>query len=136
MPKGLAAILMVLIAMLSWPQPATAIDTVVINGDGETYDILPRVDLRRGTGDELSLYTAPAEDGMVRRLVVRSIRQGMQPDWGVFALWNNTDKRVTRWIVADRQALQGLGPWRGGIHHREMINPPRAAISHRSVSQT
>ncbi|TPQ49225.1 sensor domain-containing phosphodiesterase [Prosthecomicrobium hirschii] len=61
-------------------------------------------------GDRLQVSTAPGPDGIVRRIEVRSSRQGASDtDWFVFALRNNSDEQIDRLLVAPFFRLAGSG---------------------------
>ncbi|MBW8618046.1 MAG: EAL domain-containing protein [Hyphomicrobiales bacterium] len=96
-------------AALFFSGPARALDLVVIHDEADTLDLLPSVDRHRSSGDEIQISTAPGADGIVRRIAVKAKNTGSQPDWIVFALRNDTDKTLVRWLVAPHQRLIGSG---------------------------
>jgi len=96
-------------AALFFVGPVQALDLVVIHDEADTLDLLPSVDPHRSSGDEIQISTAPGADGIVRRIAVKAKAAGSQPDWMVFALRNDTDKTLVRWLVAPHQRLIGSG---------------------------
>jgi hypothetical protein len=125
-------------AALFFSGPARALDLVVIHDEADTLDLLPSLDRHRSSGDEIQISTAPGADGIVRRIAVKAKNTGSQPDWIVFALRNDTDKTLVRWLVAPHQRLIGSGViWpdlgasrilrRAKVHHL-IVSPIRKLI--------
>src|SRR3978361_929294 len=79
-------------------QPARAIDAVSVRSDAPAIDLTAVLDHQRSETDRIQVSTAPGTDGIIRRIEVRA-RKGGQ-NWVVFALANNTDDQLDRWIVA------------------------------------
>src|SRR2546421_10608743 len=88
-------------------QPARAIDAVSVRGDAPAIDLTAVLDHQRSDTDRIKLPTAPATDGIVRRIEARA-REGGQ-NWVVFALANNTDDQLDRLIVAPHYRIVSSG---------------------------
>ncbi|HWW47793.1 MAG TPA: EAL domain-containing protein [Xanthobacteraceae bacterium] len=87
--------------------PAYAVDTISVRGDVPAIDLTDVIDLQRSDTDRIQVSTAPAPDGIVRRIEVRA-REGGQ-NWAVFSLANNTDEQLDRLIVAPHYRMVGSG---------------------------
>ncbi|MBV9982789.1 7TM diverse intracellular signaling domain-containing protein, partial [Bradyrhizobium sp.] len=102
---ALTALGLMIIAVVS---PARAIDAVSVRGDAPAIDLTAVVELQHSNDpDRIQVSTAPATDGIVRRIEVRA-REGGQ-NWAVFALANNTDDQLDRLIVAPHYRVVGSG---------------------------
>jgi diguanylate cyclase (GGDEF)-like protein/PAS domain S-box-containing protein len=88
---------------------AHAVEAVRVTGDSTAIDLTRVVDLQRGVGDQITVQTAPAADGIVRRIEVRAREAGSNPAWAVFALSNETEEQIDRLIVAPRYRMAGSG---------------------------
>lgn len=110
---GLLAVMMafacVLASQLITPQAAFAMKPIEVNPDQGRIEITTLGKLYEGRGDSIQIETAPGADGMTGRMSVSAVTQGTSPSWIVFALTNPTDKRIERWLTADRYTVVGSG---------------------------
>jgi len=99
--------------MLIWlvcgAEAALAVQVVRVPADVDAIDLSSAVDHYSAQGDKLQISTAPAADGIVRRIEVGAVQAGGQPSWIVFALTNDTDEQLVRLIVAPHFRLVGSG---------------------------
>ena len=88
---------------------AHAVEAVDVKADIQVLDLSAVIELYEGDGDRLQVSTAPGPDGIVRRIEVRSRQQGAIPGWFVFALANNTDRQMDRYLVVPHFRMTGSG---------------------------
>ncbi|KPL56027.1 diguanylate cyclase [Prosthecomicrobium hirschii] len=101
---------MLAVAGIAGTAPAWALEPIDVAVDKPALDITGLVEFRMDAGDRLQVSTAPGPDGIVRRIEVRSSRQGASDtDWFVFALRNNSDEQIDRLLVAPFFRLAGSG---------------------------
>ncbi len=91
------------------PRSARALDPVSVRSGSAAVDLLPFVERSRSDGDLIQISTAPGSDGIVRRIAIKAKEAGSRPDWIVFALKNDTNDQVTRWLVAPHFRLVDSG---------------------------
>ncbi|MCW1840946.1 EAL domain-containing protein [Prosthecomicrobium hirschii] len=102
--------LVLAVAGIAGIAPAWALEPIDVAVDKPALDITGLVEFRMDAGDRLQVSTAPGPDGIVRRIEVRSSRQGASDtDWFVFALRNNSDEQIDRLLVAPFFRLAGSG---------------------------
>ncbi|WP_394367240.1 EAL domain-containing protein [Prosthecomicrobium hirschii] len=102
--------LILAVAGIAGTAPAWALEPIDVAVDKPALDITGLVEFRMDAGDRLQVSTAPGPDGIVRRIEVRSSRQGASDtDWFVFALRNNSDEQIDRLLVAPFFRLAGSG---------------------------
>ena len=89
--------------------PVLALEPIVIGTDQEKIEISLQGEFYEGRGDQLQVETAEGEDGIAGRMAVRAATPGTNPNWMVFALNNRSDKRIERWLTADRYSIVGSG---------------------------
>ncbi|UMY19189.1 sensor domain-containing phosphodiesterase [Methylobacterium organophilum] len=89
--------------------PARAVEAVRVTPNTPAIDLTPMIERYRSDGDLIQISTAPAKDGIVRRIVVKAREAGARPDWMVFALTNDTDEQIQRLLVAPHFRLVGSG---------------------------
>jgi diguanylate cyclase (GGDEF)-like protein/PAS domain S-box-containing protein len=87
-------------------QAATAVN---VRGDVPAINLAQGTEFKREDGDRINVTTAPAADGIVRRIEVRAREGGTQTFWAVFALSNNTDEQIDRLLVAPYYRMVGSG---------------------------
>ena len=75
----------------------------------DAIDLTQAVERYSAQGDRIQVSTAPAADGIVRRIEVSALEPGAQPAWIVFALTNDSDEQLTRLIVAPHFRFVGSG---------------------------
>jgi diguanylate cyclase (GGDEF)-like protein/PAS domain S-box-containing protein len=88
---------------------ALAVEAVQIRLGTPAIDLLPNAERYTTDSDRLLVSTAPAADGIVRRIEVRAREPQGATNWVVFALANNTDEQVDRLIVAPHYMMVGSG---------------------------
>ncbi len=89
---------------------AWAVEAVEVNADTKVLKLDNVVEYYEGDEDRLQVSTAPGPDGIVRRIEVRARQQGtVVPGWFVFALANNTDRQIDRYLVVPHFRLSGSG---------------------------
>jgi diguanylate cyclase (GGDEF)-like protein/PAS domain S-box-containing protein len=101
--------LLLAVAALALPGAALALDPVSVRSNSAAVDLLPFVERSRSDGDLIQISTAPGADGIVRRIAIKAKEAGTRPDWIVFALKNDTNDQVTRWLVAPHFRLVDSG---------------------------
>jgi diguanylate cyclase (GGDEF)-like protein/PAS domain S-box-containing protein len=88
---------------------AMAVEAVQIRLGTPAIDLLPNAEHYTTDSDRLLVSTAPAADGIVRRIEVRAREPQGATNWVVFALANNTDEQVDRLLVAPHYMMVGSG---------------------------
>lgn len=91
------------------PQSSHALQPLTITGDTEAVDVGPALERVEGTEDRAQVSTVPGQDGMVRRLDVRSASPGSHPSWATFAVTNSGDEQIDRLLVVPHYRLVGSG---------------------------
>ncbi|MEM7619405.1 MAG: EAL domain-containing protein [Pseudomonadota bacterium] len=86
-----------------------ALEPIIIGEDQEQIDITIAGELYEGRGDSLQVETAPGADGIAGRMSVQASTLGTNPNWIVFALSNPTNRRIERWLTADRYSIINSG---------------------------
>jgi len=89
--------------------PAHALKPIIIDPEADRIELTTLGDPYDGRGDTLQVETAPGSDGSTGRISVRARTQGTNPNWIVFALRNDTDKAIERWVTAERYNPVGSG---------------------------
>lgn len=89
--------------------PAQALEPIVVDTATDRVEITTRGDVFNNRGDSLQVETVAGPDGVVGRMEVRATNAGTNPNWIVFALTNNTDRHMERWLTADRYTSAGSG---------------------------
>ncbi|MGL4397242.1 MAG: sensor domain-containing phosphodiesterase, partial [Hyphomicrobium sp.] len=107
--RPLLALAMLAAIMLASAMPASALTPIVVQPDQERLEITPLGEAYEGRGDSLQVETAAGSDGVTGRMTVRASTPGANPNWIVFALTNQTDKPMERWLTADRYNVVGSG---------------------------
>ncbi|MFO1147692.1 MAG: EAL domain-containing protein [Alsobacter sp.] len=107
--RVLLALFLLAVAALARPGEALALDPVSVRSNSAAVDLLPFVERSRSDGDLIQISTAPGADGIVRRIAIKAKEAGTRPDWIVFALKNDTNDQVTRWLVAPHFRLVDSG---------------------------
>src|SRR5262249_45178874 len=102
-----AAFLAALAAILFGASGARAVEAINVHSDTQAIDLTDAVDFQHTDGDRIQVSTAPAADGIIRRVEVRA--RGGGSNWAVFALANNGDEQLDRLIVAPHYRMVGSG---------------------------
>lgn len=106
--KAFLAHLLIMGALIAFnAESAKAVETILVEPDVAAINVLPMTERHRSEGDDIQISTAPEADGIVRRIAVKAKVEGKHPDWIVFALRNDTDQMMTRWLVAPHFRLIG-----------------------------
>ncbi|MGE4166447.1 MAG: EAL domain-containing protein [Xanthobacteraceae bacterium] len=88
-------------------QPARAVEGVNVRLDVPAIDLTRATEIQRTEADRIQVSTAPAADGIIRRVEVRAREGGT--NWAVFALTNNSDEQIDRLIVVPHYRMVGSG---------------------------
>jgi diguanylate cyclase (GGDEF)-like protein/PAS domain S-box-containing protein len=86
---------------------AAAVEAVNVRLDAAAIDLTGAVEFQHTDGDRVQVSTAPAADGIIRRIEVRA--REASTNWAVFALANDGDEQVDRLIVAPHYRMVGSG---------------------------
>ena len=86
---------------------ARALDAVNVRTDAPAIDLTDPTELQKSDGELIQVSTAPAADGIVRRIGVRA-REGGN-NWAVIAVANSSDEQLDRLIVIPRYRMAGSG---------------------------
>ncbi len=105
----LAALVGLAVALLATGNAALALDPVSVRQGSAAIDLLPFVERSRSEGDLIQISTAPGADGIVRRIAIKAKEAGTRPEWIVFALRNDSNEQLTRWLVAPHFRLVNSG---------------------------
>ena len=97
------------IAFLLASFAAQAVEPVRLLPSTTVIDLLRQVEFHRTDGDAIQISTAPGTDGIVRRMAISAKENGTNPDWIVFALKNDSEETITRWLVAPHFYMIGSG---------------------------
>ncbi len=87
--------------------PAFALEAISIPLDATTIDLTRIVEQHFNENDKIQVSTAPAADGIVRRISVPSEQSSGVSDWVVFALANDSDEQIDRLLVSTNYRLAG-----------------------------
>jgi diguanylate cyclase (GGDEF)-like protein/PAS domain S-box-containing protein len=86
---------------------ARAVEAINVHSDTQAIDLTDAVDFQHTDGDRIQVSTAPAADGIIRRVEVRARAGGN--NWAVFALANSGDEQLDRLVVAPHYRMVGSG---------------------------
>ncbi len=100
-----AAVALALVLPLSGADAARAVEAVNVRIDVPAIDLTRATDLIHTERDRIQVSTAPASDGIVRRIEVRARER--DSNWAVFALTNNSDEQIDRLIVVPHYRMVG-----------------------------
>jgi diguanylate cyclase (GGDEF)-like protein/PAS domain S-box-containing protein len=95
------------LSLAGWSSGALALEAIVIGQGEDKIDITDHTEYPRNRGDALSVETAPDAGGVAVRMKVPAKTPGTDPAWGVFALKNQSDKPITRWLIAQKYDIAG-----------------------------
>ncbi len=101
--------ILIVVAMVSGPHPANALEPVEISRDSVAVDLTKTLELYLNVGSRLQVSTVPGADGIVRRIEVRAKGEKPNQDWAVFSLANTSDEQLDRLIVAPHFRLSNSG---------------------------
>lgn len=105
--------------------PAYALDAIAINPNDDRVEVTASGELYDDQGDRLQVDTVAGRNGIAGRMSVEAQVAGTNPSWLVFALTNTTERRIERWLTADRYSVVGSGAvWPDLDAHRiEAVTP-------------
>jgi diguanylate cyclase (GGDEF)-like protein len=106
------ALAMLILVALATPVIAQEVSIVPAPEDVNAVNVTSAVSVRPGENGKIELSTAPGEDGIIRRIGVLASQSGTNPNWGVFALRNDSDAQIDRLLVAPFFRLPGSGVFR------------------------
>lgn len=101
---------------------AQALEPIVLNADVDRVEITKFSEHYKEHGDTLQVETAMDVDGIANRMAVKAQTPGTDPKWIVFALKNQTDKQMVRWVTADRYNIVGSRVLRPDLDARRLVN--------------
>jgi len=104
--KG-AALVLALAGSLLAAGPVHAVEAVNVRLDVPAIDLTAATQQIRTENNRIQVQTAPAPDGIVRRIEVRARER--DNNWAVFALTNNSDEQIDRLIVVPHYRMVGSG---------------------------
>lgn len=107
--KSIGMLVVVLAAIAGWLAPAFALEPVSVSRGAQAIDLLPATDFHLRQQESIRISTAPDQDGIVRRVEVRSKADGDVSNWAVFAIVNETNEQLDRLIVAPHYRMVGSG---------------------------
>ena len=99
---------------------ARAVEAINVRVDASAIDLTEAVERIKSESDRIQVSTAPAADGIVRRIEVRAREAGQ--NWAVFALANNSDEQIDRLIVAPHYRMVDSGLWWPDLGLSRMVN--------------
>lgn len=88
---------------------AVALEPIVVDPKADRIELTNRGEIWDNRGDSVQVETAAGLDGVVGRMDVKAVTPGTNPNWIVFALANQTDRHIERWLTADRYNSVGSG---------------------------
>lgn len=107
--RQLASGIMIILLILSFNNPASALEAVDVVSETTAIDLTNSADQYDGSGTSISVKTAPDSNGVISRIEVRSTSESSSGNWLAFALANNSDEQIDRLIVAPHFRLSGSG---------------------------
>ncbi len=105
--NALLAAVLAALPVLFGGSAAHALEAVNVHSDTPAIDLTDAVEFQHTEGDRIQVSTAPAADGIIRRIEVRARTGGN--NWAVFALANNGDEQIDRLVVAPHYRMVGSG---------------------------
>jgi diguanylate cyclase (GGDEF)-like protein/PAS domain S-box-containing protein len=89
--------------------PVYAFQVITVPTDVNAVNLTNVIQIVPGTAGKVQLSTAPDSSGIIRRIEVLGTAPGANPDWGLFALKNDSDQQIERLLVAPFFRLPGSG---------------------------
>jgi diguanylate cyclase (GGDEF)-like protein/PAS domain S-box-containing protein len=131
-----AAVALAMLALVGVAPKAHAVDAVNVRVDAAAIDLTAAAERQRTETDRIQVSTAPAADGIVRRIEVRAREAGT--NWAVFALANSSDEQIDRLIVVPHYRMVDSGLlWPDlGLSRIVNITPSSGDRPDRQVSAT
>ncbi|MEN3375838.1 MAG: hypothetical protein V7604_1193 [Hyphomicrobiales bacterium] len=97
----------ILLAVAFGADLARAVEAINVRIDASAIDLTEALERPRSETARIQVSTAPAADGIIRRMEVPATEAGN--NWAVFALANNSDEQIDRLIVAPHYRMVGSG---------------------------
>jgi diguanylate cyclase (GGDEF)-like protein/PAS domain S-box-containing protein len=97
----------ILLSVACGADVARAVEAINVKIDAPAIDLTDAIERPKSDTDRIQVSTAPAADGIVRRIEVRGREAGNQ--WAVFALANNSDEQIDRLIVVPHYRMVASG---------------------------
>jgi diguanylate cyclase (GGDEF)-like protein/PAS domain S-box-containing protein len=97
----------ILLAVAFGADVARAVEAINVRIDASAIDLTEALERPRSETARIQVSTAPAADGIIRRMEVPATEAGN--NWAVFALANNSDEQIDRLIVAPHYRMVGSG---------------------------
>jgi diguanylate cyclase (GGDEF)-like protein/PAS domain S-box-containing protein len=116
------AVMQVAVIACGGAGPALALNAIVVGSEEDAIDITLLGEQYEGRGDKLSIETAPGADGITGRMSVSAKTPGTNPNWIVFALTNNTEKSIRRFLTAQRYDIIGSKAFQPNLDARRIAN--------------
>ncbi len=95
--------------LLAHAPAGAALKVIDVTSDADRIDISEAGEFYEPQGDQIIIESAPGRDSVTQRVAAHASTPGSNPGWFAFALRNNTDKAVERWLVVDRYNMAGSG---------------------------
>lgn len=105
--KRLVAWLFVCLCFFISVQTALAIEPIPIPPDEAALDLTNSIERRFDVEEKVQTSTAPDQDGIVRRIEVRSKENPNASHWIIFSLSNPSDQQIDRYVVTPHFRLSG-----------------------------
>ncbi len=110
--RHLITLAICLLFALSGVLPVHAFEVITAPEDVNAVNLTNVIEVSPGTNGRVQLSTAPAADGIIRRIEVLASQGGTNPNWALFALKNDSDVQIERLLVAPFFRLPGSGIFR------------------------
>jgi len=105
--RGLIALGFVLFCLFLSTLTGRAIEPIPIPPDEAAIDLTESVERRFDVEEKIQTSTAPDQDGIVRRIEVRSKENPNASHWIIFSLSNPSDQQIDRYLVTPHFRLSG-----------------------------
>ena len=96
-------------ALLALCAPAWALKPISVSPDQDRIEITSLGEFYDSRGDSLQLEMVASNGAATGRMNVRAVTAGTNPSWIAFALTNESDKAIERWLTAERYTMLGSG---------------------------
>jgi diguanylate cyclase (GGDEF)-like protein/PAS domain S-box-containing protein len=117
--RAVIAVAVLLLGMAPWAV-ARAVDAINVRVDASAIDLTDAIEQIKSETDRIQVSTAPAADGIIRRIEVRARESGRT--WAVFALANNSDEQIDRLIVVPHYRMVDSGLWWPDLGLSRIVN--------------
>ncbi len=104
----LSLVLALIISVLGAAE-AMAFEVIKVPDSVNAVNLMAGIDVVKGENGRVQLSTAPGADGIIRRIEVLAQKEGTNPNWALFALGNDSDVQIQRYLVAPFFRLPGSG---------------------------